>query len=92
MNQNSKQGREKFQLLLQQLQLTDDAIMSYFTNAEITKLFIERATKKWHFEFLLEKILPHEVYTLFSTNLVKTFSHIAQVTQTISVQNQEITQ
>ena len=92
MNQNSKQGREKFQLLLQQLQLTDDAMMSYFTNAEITKLFIERATKKWHFEFLLEKILPHEVYTLFSTNLVKTFSHIAQVTQTISVQNPEITQ
>lgn len=92
MDQNPQQGREKFQLLLQQLQLTEDAIVSYFSNAEITKLFIERSAKRWHFHFLLDQIIPCNVQTRFSTQLVKTFSHIADVTYNMSVRNQQVTE
>lgn len=92
MDHNQQQGREKFQLLLQQLQLTEDAIVSYFANAEITKLFIERSSKRWHFHFLLDQILPCSVQTRFSTQLVKTFSHIADVTYTMSVRNQQVSE
>ncbi|WP_042348869.1 PolC-type DNA polymerase III [Bacillus massiliigorillae] len=92
MDQNPQQGREKFQLLLQQLQLTEDAIVSYFSNAEITKLFIERSTKRWHFHFLLDQIIPCNVQTRFSAQLVKTFSHIADVTYNMSVRNQQVTE
>lgn len=67
-------------------------MVSYFSNAEITKLFIERSTKRWHFEFLFENIIPCDVYKIFSANLVKTFSHIAQVSQRISVRNPNVTQ
>jgi len=92
LNQQSNHGRERFQLLLQQLNLTEDAIVSYFAHGEIAKLLIERSSKRWHFQFLLEEILPSEVQKRFSTQLVKTFSHIAQVTYTISVRNQNMTE
>ena len=42
---------ERFQLLLQQLQLTEDAIVPYFSNAQIEKLVIEKKARKWHFHF-----------------------------------------
>ena len=89
---NPDHGREKFQLLLQQLQLTEDAIMPYFVNAEITKLYIERAAKRWHFHFLFEKILPCSVQSRFSAKLTQAFSHIADVTYAIEVRQQEVTE
>ncbi|MGN1400410.1 MAG: PolC-type DNA polymerase III [Bacillus sp. (in: firmicutes)] len=89
--QESNQGREKFQLLLQQLQLTEDAIIPYFANAEITKLFIERASKKWHFHFLFDEILPCSVQTRFQTKLTQAFSHIAAVSYKINVRNPVVT-
>ncbi|WP_019242271.1 MULTISPECIES: PolC-type DNA polymerase III [Bacillus] len=92
MEQNPNNGREKFQLLLQQLQLTEDALVKYFANAEITKLFIERSEKKWHFQFLLDNIIPNNVQTTFGTRLIKTFSHIAEVTYTMSVRNPQVTE
>ena len=92
MNQQSNHGRERFQLLLQQLNLTEDAIVSYFAHGEIAKLLIERSSQRWHFQFLLDEILPLEVQKRFSAQLVKTFSHIAQVTYTISVRNQNMTE
>ena len=92
MTQQSNHGRERFQLLLQQLNLTEDAIVSYFEHAEIAKLLIERSSQRWHFEFLIEEILPSDVHKRFSMQLIKTFSHIAQVTYTISVRNQNMTE
>ena len=92
MDQNPKNGRERFQLLLQQMQLTDDQFVKYFINAEIKKLLIERSSNKWHFHFALEEILPFEVYNVFSNQLIKTFSHIAQVTLQIAVSNPNITE
>ena len=53
---------ERFQLLLQQIQLTGDAIVPYFSNAQIEKLVIEKKTRNWHFHFLLEKILPYNIF------------------------------
>ncbi len=76
---------ERFQLLLQQLQLTEDAIMPYFTNAQIEKLVIEKKARKWHFHFLFEKILPYNVFCALSDKLAKAFAHIAQTSFSIRV-------
>ncbi|WP_163101540.1 PolC-type DNA polymerase III [Peribacillus alkalitolerans] len=92
MQEQSNQGRERFNMLLQQLQLTEDAILTYFQNAEIEKLYIERQAKKWHFQFKLENILPYSVHTRFSSQLMKTFSHIANISYTINVKNQHVTE
>ena len=56
---------ERFQLLLQQLELTEDAIVPYFSNAQIEKLVIDKKARKWHFHFLFEQILPYNVLIQF---------------------------
>ncbi len=77
---------ERFQLLLQQLQLTDDTIVSHFQNAKIDKIVIERKSKKWHFHFLFENIIPYNIYQVFTSRLISNFAHIATVTFNINVQ------
>lgn len=83
---------ERFQLLLQQLQLTEDAIVPYFVNAQIEKLVIEKKARKWHFHFLFEKILSYNVLNIFANQLEKTFSHIAQTTYSIRVLDSQFTE
>ncbi len=76
---------ERFQLLLQQLQLTDDAIVPYFLNAQIEKLVIDKKARKWHFHFLFQQILPYPILIKFVDQLEKSFSHIAQTSHSIKV-------
>lgn len=83
---------ERFQLLLQQLQLTEDAIMPYFANAQIEKLVIEKKARKWHFHFLFEQILPYKILATFSDKLEKAFSHIARTSFSIRVLNPQYTE
>lgn len=82
-------NKERFQLLLQQLQLTDDAIVQHFQNAQINKVVIEKRARKWQFHFSFGQILPYKVFSLFTTKLVKTFSHIANISFFIQVNNQQ---
>ena len=83
---------EQFQLLLQQLQLTEDAIMPYFTNAQIEKLVVEKKARKWHFHFLFEKILPYRVFLTFTDQLEKTFSYIANISYSIRALDSQISE
>ncbi|GKU82507.1 hypothetical protein NCCP28_19030 [Niallia sp. NCCP-28] len=82
---------DRFQLLLQQLGLTDDQYVSHFRNAKIDKLVIEKRAKKWHFHFLFDEIIPFQIYQLFTTKLMNSFSHIASITYSINVQNALVT-
>lgn len=40
-----KGNKERFQLLLQQLELTEDAFVHYFEQAEIMKVYIQKRKK-----------------------------------------------
>ncbi|MFI8574646.1 PolC-type DNA polymerase III [Rossellomorea aquimaris] len=82
--------RERFQLLLKQLGLTEDAFVKYFPNAEIEKLAVFRKEKKWHFYFTFEEIIPCNVWSEFSIALQTSFKHIANVGFTIKVVNTQI--
>ncbi|PLR69784.1 PolC-type DNA polymerase III [Bacillus sp. UMB0893] len=88
MEELSKAQKERFQLLLQQINLTDDAIFNHFQNGMITKLTVHKQSKKWEFQFSFERILPFDVYRIFYAKLTKAFSHIAEVTFTIAVLDQ----
>ncbi|ETI70335.1 DNA polymerase III PolC [Neobacillus vireti LMG 21834] len=81
-------NKERFQLLLQQLQLVEDAIVVHFNNAQIERLLVEKKARKWHFQFLFEKILPYNVYLRFMTQLERTFSNIATISYSIQVSDQ----
>ena len=79
---------ERFQLLLQQINLTEDAAVVHFKNGSIARLTVHKQLKKWHFHFQFDKILPFDVYHLFKTKLSKAFSHIADVSFTFEARDQ----
>ncbi|HZG61055.1 MAG TPA: PolC-type DNA polymerase III [Anoxybacillus sp.] len=79
----TNEQKERFQVLLQQLELTSDDFVPYFSQAGIQKLVIEKEQKRWHFYFLLPKILPANLYQLFTQRLIHAFRHIANVKHTI---------
>ncbi|CRK80486.1 PolC-type DNA polymerase III [Neobacillus massiliamazoniensis] len=91
MSEHASGNKERFQLLLQQLELIDDAVVVHFHNAQIERLLVEKKARKWHFHFSFEKILPFHVYGLFSSQLERKFSNIANVTFEINVINPLIT-
>jgi DNA polymerase III subunit alpha, Gram-positive type len=90
MSEHALGKKERFQLLLQQLQLTEDAVVVHFNNAQIERLLVEKKARKWHFQFLFENILPYKVYVMFTTQLERTFSNIATISYQINVTNQTI--
>jgi DNA polymerase III subunit alpha, Gram-positive type len=79
----TNEQKERFQVLLQQLELTSDDFVPYFAQAGIQKLIIEKEQKRWHFHFLLPKLLPADIYQLFTQRLTKAFQHIANVKHSI---------
>ncbi|MED1202038.1 PolC-type DNA polymerase III [Heyndrickxia acidicola] len=88
MTDNPAERKNRFRLLLQQLQLTEDAMAEHFNNGEIEKLVIQRHSKRWHFNFLLEKVLPFNIFIRFATQLRQSFQHIAEVQFTVRVLDQ----
>ncbi|CAH2713251.1 DNA polymerase III PolC-type [Neobacillus rhizosphaerae] len=91
MSEPALGNKERFQLLLQQLQLVEDAVVVHFNNAQIERLLVEKKARKWNFQFLFEKILPYNVYLRFTTQLERTFSNIAAISYSIQVSNQLFT-
>ncbi|WP_409305459.1 PolC-type DNA polymerase III [Peribacillus sp. SCS-155] len=92
MSGNPNSGKERFQLLLQQLGLTDDAFVKYVYGGEIGKLSIERESKSWHFIFNLPQLVPCSVHTRLATQLQATFAHIAKISFSLHVLNPQVTE
>ncbi|WP_458413866.1 PolC-type DNA polymerase III [Schinkia sp. CFF1] len=80
MSQDIAIRKERFQLLLEQISISSSLIDSYFQDAWIEKVTIERSKKTWHFEFGIQTYLPLEVFLFFKSQLINTFQHIANVT------------
>ncbi|KKB38941.1 PolC-type DNA polymerase III [Bacillus thermotolerans] len=92
MNEESQGRRQRFQLLLQQLKLTEDAIVRYFEGAEIAKLTVERQEKRWHFSFMTETIVPRRVLEVFTDALRQSFKEIARISFSIKARTPEVTE
>ncbi len=88
MSEHALNNRERFNVLLQQIQMTDDTEVVHFQNAQIEKLVVEKKARKWHFQFLFEKILPFRVYNRFTSLLERAFSNIATISYHIQVSDQ----
>ncbi|OCA83803.1 PolC-type DNA polymerase III [Pseudobacillus wudalianchiensis] len=92
MSEESQGRRQRFQLLLQQLKLTEDAVVRHFEGAEIAKLTVERQTKRWHFSFVTESIIPCPLLKTFANALDMAFKEIAHVSFSIKVRNAALTE
>lgn len=70
--------KQRFRLLLEQINMTEDQYFPYFQNGEILKLVADRQARKWEFHFQLERVLPFNIFFTFYSRLKEAFRHIAQ--------------
>lgn len=70
--------QEKMKLLLEQIQLSETSIQTYFASSYLEKVEVYKQEKKWHFYIHLEDVLPFDEYLYFQQSLQKSFSSIAE--------------
>lgn len=79
--------QEKMNLLLKQIQITDEKMLNYFSNSYLEKLEVYKKSKIWHFYVHLNHILPPYIYQVFIAKLKQTFQPIAEVELSINTEN-----
>ena len=70
--------RERLMILLQQLQLTDDADVAYFDGATLDKVLVHETSPMWEFHITLKAPLPRALYIEFIQKMHTSFESIAQ--------------
>ncbi|WP_042144767.1 PolC-type DNA polymerase III [Paucisalibacillus sp. EB02] len=81
--------KEKMNLLLQQIEMPNKYVQEYFQESALEKLEIFKLQKRWHFNIMVEKVLPTTIYQELITRLKNAFQQIATVELTLeSLDNQ----
>lgn len=80
---------EKMNLLLKQLQIPEEYIENYFQESYLEKLEVYKRTKTWHFHVHIKKILPFDIYRLFTVHLEENFQKMAKVELSIQAEENE---
>ncbi|MCY7776599.1 PolC-type DNA polymerase III N-terminal domain-containing protein, partial [Bacillus licheniformis] len=52
-------NRRQFQILLQQLNVTEDTMIRHLEGGQIIKLTVHKNKKTWHFHFKLRNVLHY---------------------------------
>ena len=71
--------KERFRLLLQQINIPEEMVQHYFQDGAIDKLQLIHNKKTWVFHLTLLKPIPGHVYQTFLAHLQKSFAHLARV-------------
>jgi DNA polymerase-3 subunit alpha (Gram-positive type) len=88
MSQMNEKNREKFSILLEQIQLNHEPYLSAFQNAEIIRVAVNRVEKKWHFFFKFEQMVDCSCFEMFKAKCLESFSAITNIEITIELENQ----
>lgn len=90
-NEEQQKAKQRFQTLLQQLQLTDDVYMSFFEAAELSRMTVHKKDRVWCFSIVLDNILPFQLHQLFYSRIVEKFSAIARVVLAVETKQPVVT-
>ncbi|MGC5324080.1 PolC-type DNA polymerase III [Brevibacillus sp. SYSU BS000544] len=71
--------KERFALLLKQLDIPVELAENFFRDGQINKLELYKENKEWIFTFTLPQLIPATVYQAFFNRLRSSFAHIAKV-------------
>lgn len=74
-----KEQKERFALLLKQLEIPNEWVEAYFQDGLINKLELYKQNKEWIFTFTFPKLVPQKVYQAFHSRLSASFAHLATV-------------
>jgi len=83
--------KDKMNLLLKQLNMSEAYITNYFQESYLDKLIVYKKSKIWHFHVHVKRVLPIDSYLLFITKLKETFQQIANVELTIEAEDKNCT-
>lgn len=87
---NQQDPKMRFKLLLQHLDLTDDAEVAYFQDAELTRMTVHKKDRTWRFLMKMQAVLPFELFVRLRSKLNTAFSAIATVQLTIETDQTEL--
>lgn len=80
-------SRQRFQVLLQQIGLTDDTALQYLEHGELNRVTVQKANRVWLFALKLPRILPFNNYIQFKNHLDRAFNKIATIQFTITAED-----
>ncbi len=80
---NQEKGQAHFQVLLDQIEITNPDHLAIFEGAEINKVIVDRDHLSWHFFFRFQKPIEPTVFELFIQHTKIAFSEIATIEYTI---------
>ncbi|PYZ93109.1 PolC-type DNA polymerase III [Salipaludibacillus keqinensis] len=83
MSEDKQIRQERFQLLMEQVVMPGDLISTDLKGSYIEKLEVYTKQKKWHFQFVLPKMLSFQAFELFQSRIQQGLKHIADVHFTI---------
>ncbi|MBC1603679.1 PolC-type DNA polymerase III [Listeria rocourtiae] len=93
MSITDAEKQERFQILLQQIGLGNDAVFQDFTQGgKIEKLVVDKANKVWEFHLEVAQILPFELFQMMRVGMNQAFQQIAQTTMRIHVRDETVTE
>lgn len=75
--------RQRFTVLLQQIQLSPEVAAEHFADGTMEQVVVHRNNRKWHFILGKQKLLPLAMYTLFYEATKRAFQSIAEVSMQI---------
>lgn len=78
------------ELLLEQINLSQEDRQAYFTNSKLKKLEVFKKEKHWHFHIQTPKVLPAKIHQLFFLKLQEAFVHIATVELSIHAEDSSL--
>lgn len=74
----NEERRRRFELLLQQAELSDTVIQSVFADAWIEQVVTSRTNKRWEFYIVKDKLVPRDVYATMTAAVARRFASIAE--------------
>nr|WP_281186674.1 PolC-type DNA polymerase III [Bacillus solimangrovi] len=87
----NSEHKQRFQILLKQMELPETLVEEHFQNGAIIKLTVDKESRSWHFQLQWSELPPANVFQLFTSHIEKSFSHIATVTFSIEPVQQRLT-
>lgn len=79
--------KERMNLLLEQIEMSEDIKKSYFFDAEIEKLEVYKQEKLWVFHLKVKEVLPLDVYQILISKLQESFKEIAHINIRLNCEN-----
>ncbi|MCI1857925.1 MAG: PolC-type DNA polymerase III [Sporolactobacillus sp.] len=80
----------RWNILMEQIEAPKEWLDAYLAHGEIEKLTVFRSERRWHFDFLLNDILPAKVCEWLKSSMQKHFEAIvAKLTFTIHARSQQ---